>query len=56
MGKLGVTSFFETRSCYEAQASLEILSFLPQPPDSWDYRCALPCLAVVILIPSFPQS
>jgi hypothetical protein len=36
---------FETESPYEAQAGLKLLSFLPQPPEFWDYRYAPPCPA-----------
>jgi hypothetical protein len=38
----GVCSFgcFEVGSCYVAQASLKLAILLPQPPKSWDYRCA----------------
>jgi hypothetical protein len=28
---------------------MELRIFLPQPPKSWDYRCALQCLAIFIL-------
>lgn len=34
--KLGVT--------YGAQAGLELLALLVQPPDCWDYRCVPTCL------------
>jgi hypothetical protein len=32
--------FILTRSCYIAQAILELEIFLPQPQECWDYRCA----------------
>jgi hypothetical protein len=32
--------FFETGSHYVA--GLELMIFLPQPPECWDYRCVLP--------------
>jgi hypothetical protein len=33
------------RSCYVAQAALELVILLPPPPEYWDYSCILPCLA-----------
>jgi hypothetical protein len=37
--------FFETGSLYVAQAGFELSILLPQLPECWDYRCALPHLA-----------
>lgn len=36
---------FETGSYYTAQAGLEFMILLLQPPDGWDYKHSLPCLA-----------
>jgi hypothetical protein len=36
---------FETRTCYIAQAGLELVILLPQPPEYWDYGDAPPCPA-----------
>jgi hypothetical protein len=33
---------FETKSQKIAQAGLELMIFLAQPPECWDYRCASP--------------
>jgi hypothetical protein len=33
--------FFETRSCYIAQAGHELTILLPQHPECWDYRYVL---------------
>lgn len=30
--------------CLVAQAGLELMTLLPQPPDCWDYRCVPTCL------------
>jgi hypothetical protein len=35
---LSVPFFFETVYHYVAQASLELETLLPQPPECWDYR------------------
>jgi hypothetical protein len=32
---------FDTGSYYVAEAGLEFVSLLPQPPQCWVYRCAL---------------
>jgi hypothetical protein len=34
--------FFEIGSCYAAQANLELMTFLSQPPECWDYRLEPP--------------
>jgi hypothetical protein len=34
--------FFETGSCYVAQAGLKLEILLPQPLQCWDYRCVPP--------------
>jgi hypothetical protein len=42
--------YFETESCYVAQAGLETHDssvFLPQPPRCWDYRPVLLCWVVI---------
>jgi hypothetical protein len=31
-----------------AQADLELLILLPQPPECWNYRRELPCLAEIL--------
>jgi hypothetical protein len=36
---------FEIRSCYVAQAGLELMILLHQPLECWDYRCVPPHLA-----------
>jgi hypothetical protein len=36
--------FFEARCEYLAHIGLELVILLPQPPESWDYRCAPPWL------------
>lgn len=36
--------FFETGPCYTTQASLDLGILLPQPPECWVYRGALPFL------------
>jgi hypothetical protein len=38
--------FLETEFCYVAQAGLELMILLPQPPACWDYMCAPPCQAL----------
>lgn len=35
---------FKTGVTYVAQAGLELLTLLVQPPDCWDYRCVPICL------------
>lgn len=35
---------FKTGVTYVAQAGLELLTLLVQPPDCWDYRCVPTCL------------
>lgn len=35
---------FETVSYYAAQASLELESLLPSPPECWDYKDVVPFL------------
>jgi hypothetical protein len=40
-----VSCFAETRSHYVSQASHKLVILLLQPPESWDYRWASPCLA-----------
>jgi hypothetical protein len=39
---LQVIFLFETKSQKIAQAGLELMIFLAQPPECWDYRCASP--------------
>jgi hypothetical protein len=34
--------YFETGSYYVAQAGLNLIIFLPVPPQYWDYRCEPP--------------
>jgi hypothetical protein len=36
--------FFEIATCYIAQASLELMILLPQPPKCWDYPATMPSL------------
>lgn len=46
---------FETGPVYVDQACLKLLILLAQQPESWNYRHALPYLAVCLLVwsPSF---
>jgi hypothetical protein len=37
---------FETGSHCVAQAILELLILLPEPPENWDFTLGPPCLAV----------
>lgn len=43
--------FFETNSCYVAQAGLELMMLLPQPPNCWGNRRVWPYPATCL----FPQ-
>jgi hypothetical protein len=43
--QLVLALFFETGSHYVAQAGLELSILLPQPPECWDSKSALPRLA-----------
>jgi hypothetical protein len=40
---------FETQSYYVAQAGLELVILLPQPPQSWDYKSVIHIQLVRIL-------
>lgn len=49
----------KTGVCYVAQAGLELVTLLLQPPDCWDYRCVPTCLDCCYVVwknqnPSFP--
>ena len=46
------------KTCCVAEHDLELLISLPLPlsPESWDYRCALPCQALLASCPYPPQS
>lgn len=44
------------KTCCVAEHDLEPLISLPLPPKSWDYRCALPCQALLAPCPSPPPS
>jgi hypothetical protein len=44
--------FFESESLYVVQAGLELVIFLPWPPECWDYRHARPRLASDHIHPS----
>jgi hypothetical protein len=43
-------SFLMTGFHYVAQADLELVIFLPQPPECWDYRHTLPWLATNTIV------
>jgi hypothetical protein len=42
--------FSETGSPYIAQGDLELLIFLPQPIERWDYTCIPPCLILFCVL------
>jgi hypothetical protein len=47
---IGFFLLFETESCYIAQAGLELMTFLPWPPEYRDDRHASPHLPVFWLL------
>lgn len=48
-GPLPTSQFFETGCSFAVHAGLELIAvLLPQPLDSWDYRCAPQCLSSVL--------